>query len=161
MKFRSKLILVVFIIVIGAATYIFLYKHKALNPPQSPPVIISPLKQAGTVKRKMRNKKETARAVEKLAISNVKTISVENYIFTKLSEDKAFIRIYGVNTQDKEIKHFPVKVKYYAKDGKYLGEDELDLLSTKDAMLKAKGKIKAEVSVTYPEGTNKVVVDVK
>jgi len=93
---------------------------------------------------------------------DAKSIYIENYIFTKLPlSGKALIRIYGMNKSGKDIEHFPVVIKYYTKEGQYLGKDESDLLSSTKAVLKAGGGLNAQVNVAYPKNTNKVTIDVK
>ncbi|OPX30605.1 MAG: hypothetical protein B1H08_01270 [Candidatus Omnitrophica bacterium 4484_171] len=86
---------------------------------------------------------------------------IENYIFTKLTPEKALIRIYGTNRGNNDVSRFPVIIKYYTKNGKYLGKDESDLLRSTKAVLKAGGKFNAQVSVLYPKNTGKVEINIK
>ena len=88
-------------------------------------------------------------------------LEIENYVFTKVgSGNEAVLRIYGLNKSNKAVNNFPVVVEYYSKTGEYLGEDVADLLLETKTMLKAYGKMNAQVSITYPEGTQKILLSV-
>jgi len=66
-----------------------------------------------------------------------------------------------MNKGSNDVSRFPVIIKYYTKSGKYLGKDESDLLTSTKAVLRAGGKLNAQVNVLYPKDTNKVEVGIK
>jgi len=103
----------------------------------------------------------TSRKRSKRTYFNNGQLYIENYIFTKLTLGKGLIRIYGINKSDNDIDHFPVIIKYYTKSGKYLGKDESDLLTSTKAVLKAGGKLNAQVNVFYPKDADKVEIGIK
>ena len=90
-----------------------------------------------------------------------KQLYIENYIFTKFMSNRALIRVYGTNRSNKSVSHFPVVIKYYDKNGRYLGEDKSDLLLSTKRILKPGGKLNAELSVTYPENTDRIDVAIQ
>ncbi len=107
-----------------------------------------------STKRKYRKK------MQKETEINTSSLGIENYIFTKLGDNKALIRVYGINNNNKAVSYFPIIIDYYSKEGELLGSDKVDLLKKNDATLKPMGRINAEIHIVYPQGTEKVGVRV-
>ncbi len=87
-------------------------------------------------------------------------LELENYVVTRLSPDKALLRVYGANKSNLPVRHFPIDISYFSREGRFLGQDSCDLLADRGVILKSKGKFNAEVTLTLPRDTYKVTVDI-
>ncbi len=105
---------------------------------------------------KRKHRKKTQKETE----INTSSLDIENYIFTKLEGNKALLRVYGINNNNKAVNYFPITIDYYSKKGELLDRDKVDLLKDNGATLKPMGRINAEIHIVYPKDTEKVEVRV-
>ncbi len=89
---------------------------------------------------------------------NLSFLEIENYIFTKINNNEALLRIYGINNSNKAVGYFPIVIHYYSQKGKLLGCDKVDLLKNNKVILKPKGRFNIEIHIVYPEDAEKVKV---
>jgi len=84
-------------------------------------------------------------------------LEIENYKVTKF-DNKAVIRVDALNNGEFSVSDFPLLITYYTNDGKKIGADKCNLLEGLSSSLVALGKLTAEVSVSFPNGTSSIDV---